>query len=134
MQGRPWSTMQPRLPILQGMVFVARTPQTFRERVGALRHLPSFVRLVWDSSPALTLASLMLRLFRAVLPVLVLYVGKLIVDEVVTQARVPHTGWSLGEWIDSGQLIRVGGLVLLELTLAIMADFSARLRSLVDSL
>jgi len=116
------------------MVPVAPTTQTFRERVGALRHLPPFVGLVWESSPVLTLASFTLRIFRAVLPVLVLYVGKLIVDEVVAQARLPHAGWSLSEWIDSGRLARVGGLLALELGLAVMADFAARLSSLADSL
>jgi len=116
------------------MVLALRTPQSFRERVGALRHLPTFVRLVWDASPALTLASLTLRLVRAVLPVLVLYVGKLIVDAVVAEARLPHPGWSLSEWIENGRLNRIAGLVALELGLALIADLSGRLTSLVDSL
>src|ERR1700730_11749921 len=109
-------------------------PQSFRERVGTLRHLPTFLRLVWDSSPALTLSSFTLRVVRAVLPVLVLYVGKLIVDQVVAEARVSHGGWSLTQWVESGRLVRVGGLVALELSLAMMADFSSRFSSLVDSL
>ena len=69
------------------MAAILRTPQSFRERVGALRHLPPFLRLVWESSPALTLASLALRLVRAAVPVLVLYVGKLIVDAVVRDRK-----------------------------------------------
>src|SRR3954469_12045276 len=91
--------------------------QTFYERVGALRHLPRFIELVWQSSPPLTLASLGLRLLRAVLPVLVLYVGKLIVDAVVAEASVAHPAWSLAEWIASGRLTRLSGLVALELCL-----------------
>ena len=31
-------------------------PQTFRERLGALRNLPPFMALVWRTSPALTIA------------------------------------------------------------------------------
>src|SRR5216684_886517 len=116
------------------MVAALRTPQSFRERVGAWRHLPTFVRLVWDASPTLTLASFALRLARSVVPVLVLYVGKLIFDAVVTEARLPHPGWSLAEWMESGRLVRVGWLVTLELGLAVMADFSGRLSSLFDSL
>jgi ATP-binding cassette subfamily B protein len=116
------------------MVFAARTPQSFRERIGALRHLPPFVRLVWDSSPALTLASLALRLARAVIPVLALYVGKLIVDAVVAEARLPHAGWTPADWIASGRLVKVGGLAGLEFGLAVLTDFSGRLGSLVDSL
>jgi len=45
-----------------------------------LRHDLPFVRLVWDSGPALTTASFTLRLLRAVVPMLALYVGKLIVE------------------------------------------------------
>jgi ATP-binding cassette, subfamily B, bacterial len=116
------------------MVAALRTPQSFRERVGAWRHLPTFVRLVWDASPTLTLASFALRLARSVVPVLVLYVSKLIFDAVVTEARLPHPGWSPAEWIESGRLVRVGWLVTLELGLAVMADFSGRLSSLFDSL
>lgn len=116
-------------------MFVALNgPQSFRERVGALRHLPHFVELVWQASPRLTLASLGLRLLRAVLPVVVLYVGKLIVDAVVAEASGPHPAWSLGEWIASGRLTRLGGLVGIELCLAVLADLSARFSALVDSL
>src|SRR5690606_18434109 len=116
------------------MATVLRTLQSFRERVGALRHLPAFIRLVWAASPALTSASIALRLARAVVPVLMLYIGKLIIDAVVAEARVPHPDWSLGDWIESGQLAHVGTLVALEFGLAIVADVSSRLSSLVDSL
>jgi ATP-binding cassette subfamily B protein len=116
------------------MVVALRAPQSFRERIGSLRHLPPFVRLVWDSSPSLTLASFALRLVRAVIPVLALYVGKLIVDAVVTESRAPHTGWSTTEWIESGRLVKVGGLVALEFGLAVATNFSGRLSALVDSL
>lgn len=116
------------------MVVPLLPPQSFRERVGAFRHLPTFFRLVWNSSPKLTLASFGLRLVRAVVPVLALYVGKLIIDTVVAEARLPHPGWSLSDCVESGRLSRVAGLVALELGLAVAADFSGRLSSLVDSL
>jgi ATP-binding cassette, subfamily B, bacterial len=56
------------------------------------------------------------------------------VDQVVAEARLSHSGWSPVQWIESGRLIKVGGLVVLELGLAVMADFSSRCSSLVDSL
>jgi len=121
-------------PHLGGMVFIPRQPQTIRERIGAMRHLPPFVRLVWESSPPLTLASLVLRLVRAIVPVLVLYVGKLIVDEVVAQTHLPHAGWTLEQWLASGRLVRVGELVLVEFGLAVLGDFAGRLSSLIDGL
>jgi ATP-binding cassette, subfamily B, bacterial len=108
--------------------------QLLRERVGGLRHLPSLFRLVWEASPALTLTSLGLRCFRAALPVLMLYVGKLIIDEVVAQSQQPSPGASLGDWIASGRLHLVGGLLLIEFALAVLSDLLGRASSLVDGL
>lgn len=108
--------------------------RSLRERFGALRHLPSLFRLVWQSSPELTIASFGLRLIRSALPILVLFVGKLIIDEVVVQTRLPSPGGSLSDWIGSGRLDTLGGLLLLELGLAILADLLGRTSSLVDAL
>ena len=115
-------------------VSVLPSSRPLRERVGALRHIPSLFRLVWQSSPRLTIASFGLRLARSALPIMVLYIGKLIIDEVVAQTRLPSPGVSLGDWIGSGQLDGLGGLVLLELLLAILADLLGRASTLVDSL
>jgi ATP-binding cassette subfamily B protein len=114
---------------------VGMTPQshTFRERLGALRNLPPFVRLVWETSRPLTLAQGALRLARALLPVAMLYVGKLIIDEVVALAREPHPG-TLGEWLDAGRLDAIALLVAVEFALAIASDLLARLVGLVDTL
>ncbi|HWZ70546.1 MAG TPA: ABC transporter ATP-binding protein, partial [Casimicrobiaceae bacterium] len=57
--------------------------QSWRERLGTLRNLPPFLKLVWRTGPALTLSQSLLRVVRALLPVATLYVGKLIIDEVV---------------------------------------------------
>src|SRR4051812_45394229 len=106
--------------------------RSLRERVGALRQLPALFHLVWQASPALTAASLGLRLTRSVLPVLVLYIGKLIIDEVVAQTGLASPGGSLSDWIRSGRLDFLGGLLVLELALAIIADLLGRASSLVD--
>ncbi|MGH6875370.1 MAG: ABC transporter ATP-binding protein, partial [Aestuariivirgaceae bacterium] len=60
--------------------------------------------MVWSASPQLTSASLLLRLVRAVLPVVILYVGKLIIDEVVRLVQGPVHPATLQEWVDSGLL------------------------------
>ncbi|HSJ65484.1 MAG TPA: hypothetical protein VK922_16445, partial [Gemmatimonadaceae bacterium] len=52
---------------------------SFRDRLGALRNVPPFLQLIWQTSRALTFSTLALRLVRAVLPVATLYVGKLII-------------------------------------------------------
>ena len=36
--------------------------RSFRERLGALRNLPPFLKLVWQTSPGLTAVDLVLRL------------------------------------------------------------------------
>jgi ATP-binding cassette subfamily B protein len=108
--------------------------QTFRERVGALRNLPPFLRQIWRTSRALTAASLALRLARALLPVATLYVGKLIIDEAVrlVGAHVPHD--SLRAAWESGALAHLLALLALEFALAVASDVLGRVVALVDSL
>ena len=113
---------------------VSPTTRSLRERIGALRHLASLFRLVWQASPGLTIASLGLRLIRSALPILALYVGKLIIDEVVAQVQLPSPGENPLDWIGSGRLDALGGLLLLELVLAVTADLLGRASSLVDGL
>ena len=48
-----------------------------------MRNIPPFLREIWSTSKPLTLASIGLRLIRALLPVVMLYIGKLIIDEAV---------------------------------------------------
>ena len=105
-----------------------------RERFGALRNVPPFLRLIWHTSRILTAATLALRFLRALLPVATLYIGKLIIDEVILLAQLPGSPASLGGWIESGLLGRLGWLLGIELTLAIVSDVLARLVSLIDSL
>ncbi|HUP30384.1 MAG TPA: ABC transporter ATP-binding protein [Usitatibacter sp.] len=102
---------------------------TLRERLGALRNLPPFMKLVWDTSPGLTLAQAVLRLVRAVLPVLALYVGKLIIDEVVAMAQTPQP-------LHWGELLHtpLATYIALEFALAIASDVLSRIVGLVDSL
>jgi ATP-binding cassette subfamily B protein len=112
----------------------ARERQSWRERLGALRNLPPFLKLAWRTSPALTLGQSLLRVVRALLPVATLYVGKLIIDEVVLLARTPPAGEDLRQWIASGLLDRIGWLLALEFGLAVLSDVLGRAVSLVDSL
>ena len=105
-----------------------------RERFGALRNVPPFLRMVWRTSAPLTLSTLVLRLFRALLPVATLFVGKLIIDEVVRLAQLPLAPASLSGWLESGLLGRLGWLLAAELVLAVASDVLGRLVSLLDSL
>lgn len=96
---------------------------TLKERFSALGNLPAFFGLVWQTSPALTLTNAGLRLLRAAIPVAVLYVGKLIIDQVVLLIQ--------GEGEPLNYLWQ---LVALEFGLAILSDALGRATTLIDSL
>jgi ATP-binding cassette subfamily B protein len=107
--------------------------RSFRERLGALRNLPPFLKLVWQTSPGLAAADILLRLVRALLPVATLYVGKLIIDEVLrlAQAGAPTR---LAEKYASGLLDRLALLLAVEFGLAVLSDVLGRVVSLAESL
>ena len=108
--------------------------RSLRERFGALRNLPPFLRLIWRSSPAMTAGTLAIRLLRALLPIATLYVGKLIIDEVIRLARTPSPPAGIGDWLASGLADHLLGLVALELGLAVLSDVLGRIVALLDSL
>ena len=90
--------------------------------------------MVWRTSPQLTAASLLLRLVRALLPVAVLFLGKLIIDEVLHLSQRPDHPADAAGWIASGLLLRLALLILAELGLAVLTDVLGRVVSLVDAL
>jgi ATP-binding cassette subfamily B protein len=79
--------------------------------------------MVWETSPPLVLASTVFRLVRALLPLSMLWVSKLIIDGVVAWIS-RHSGNPLGIW----------KLVALELALAVASDVLGRANTLCDSL
>jgi ATP-binding cassette, subfamily B, bacterial len=108
--------------------------RSLRERVGALRNLPPFLRMVWRTSPPLAFATGVLRLGRALLPVASLYVGKLIIDEVVRLVSTHALASVAPQFPFDGALDRLIMLVALEFALAIVSDVMGRAVSLIDSL
>jgi ATP-binding cassette, subfamily B, bacterial len=113
----------------------ARAPTpTVRERVDALRNLRPFLAQIWATSPALTVATGVLRLARALLPVAMLYVGKLIIDEAVRLVALDTGLTTLRAWLDSGLLSHLLWLLAVEFALAVLSDVLGRIVALVDSL
>jgi ATP-binding cassette subfamily B protein len=90
--------------------------------MNALRYVPQLLRLVWNTHRGFTVAMALLRLVRAFVPIATLWIGKLIIDGVVTAQR---TG---GSWRS------VGSLVAIELAIVIVGELLARASSLVESL
>lgn len=100
------------------------TPQdiSFRERFSALANLPQLFRLVWASSPTKTMLSFSLRILRSVMPIALLYIGKLIIDQVVVLSS------------KGGDQNLLWELVSIEFMLAIVTDGLNRAIILTDSL
>ena len=107
---------------------------SLKERVGALRNLRPFIAMVWQTSPTLTTWSLLIRLARALLPVATLYVGKLIIDDVVLLLQAEDRPATLADWLASGRLNGLALLLAAEFALAVAADVLGRVVALVDSL
>ena len=114
--------------------FGSPSTTSLKERLGALRNLPAFVAMVWRTSSLLTASTLLLRLIRALVPIVTLYIGKLIIDEVVFLVQRPGNPEALELWLDSGLLDRLVILLVAELVLAVFADVLGRVVSLLDSL
>ena len=96
---------------------------SFRENLEALKYLPPFLRMIWQTDSRLALGNIILRILLAGVPVSTLYIGKLIIDEVVLQMGTPdpstHYLWTL---------------VGLELGLALISAGMNRGISLLDAL
>lgn len=108
---------------------MAKSPQkaeklTLKDRLSALGNLPAFFKLVWQTSPGLTLGNGILRLGRSALPLAILYIGKLIIDQVV----------GLNHHSPGYSTTFLWKLVAAEFGLAILSDSLSRGISLMDSL
>lgn len=101
----------------------ADLPQSWRDRISALRNVAPLLRLVWQTNARLCVATLLLRLTAAFLPLAMLWIPKLIIDLVVRALR--HQS------VDKTLIFK---LLALEFALAIISDALARSISLVDSL
>ncbi|GAB2602550.1 ABC transporter ATP-binding protein [Spirosoma areae] len=102
----------------------AKEQVSWRERFAALGNLPAFFKLVWEVSPGLFLGNAALRLVRAAIPAATLYIGKLIIDQVVALSKQPN----------ADDLNSLWWLVGAEFGLAILSTALGRAVSLMDSL
>lgn len=101
-----------------------KQPQpSLKDRFQALQYLPPFFKEIWQTQPWMTATNVFLRLLRSAIPFLTLYVGKLIIDEVVMLLNM-HSQ-------DTAHLILLIGT---ELALALSADMLNRATALLDSL
>jgi len=97
-----------------------------------MRHVLPLFRLVWRTNRALTLGTMLVRLVRALFPVVSLYVGKLIIDEVIAKTAMSGAPTTFSGWWESGLLDRALWLIAAEFGLAILSDLMGKLGSLFD--
>jgi len=95
----------------------------WQERISALRNVPAVLKIVWDSGPGVVIFGLISRLFSAVLPVLLLWITKLIIDSIV-RAVSAHQHVQPGFW----------WLVAAEFSLAVLNSVLLRTIDYSDSL
>lgn len=111
-----------------------RPPAGLRQRFRTLAHLPRLLGSLWRTSPALAASAILLRMLRALQPPLVLFVGKLIVDEIVRLNGQAAPGPAFGDWLASGHLHPLASLIALELLIVVGAALSTRLGTLGETL
>jgi ATP-binding cassette subfamily B protein len=96
---------------------------TFRGSFAALKFVPRFFKEIRSVNPSLFFTNVMARTVNAALPVIILLVGKLIIDEVVLQIAA-----------EEKNMDRLWMLVAAEFGLAILSDLMSRAISLTDGL
>ena len=97
------------------------------ERFAALKNIPPLLRMVWTTHRGYAGAIVALRIVRALVPLAILWIGKLIIDGVVAAIRA-HGEGRLVDWRGLIQL------VVLELMIAIVGEATARASALFESL
>lgn len=90
---------------------------------GALKYLPRFFKEIYTSSKKSFLVNILCRLVNALAPIFLLYVGKLLIDEIIIQASSEQPEYSK-VWLYVG----------IELGLAISTDLINRIITLTDGL
>lgn len=89
----------------------------------ALKNLPPFFRLIWQTSRFMTIGNAALRIFKSAIPLLMLYIGKEIIDDVIRLIPAVEKDTTY-LWL----------LIGLEFGLAIFSDLLNRGITLLDSL
>ena len=100
-----------------------KNKNALKTQFSALKNLPEFFKLVWETNKSMTIGNIVLRVVKASIPLLILYVGKEIIDEIIRLVDVTDKDWSY-LWL----------LIGIELGLAVFSDLINRVIILLDSL
>ncbi len=94
-----------------------------KEQFLALKNLPRFFQMIWETNKWMAIGNLLMRLLKSAFPLAMLYVGKEIIDEVIRLIDATDKDMSY-LWLMLG----------LELVLAVISDLTSRMITLLDSL
>jgi len=97
--------------------------RSWRDRFSRLQNLPRLVKLVWQAGPWLASCVIISRVLRALVPIVSLFLGKLVVDYIVQVVQ--------GKRAESADLHM---LILASLALAVFSDVMGRTGALAESL
>lgn len=96
---------------------------SLKKSFSALIYIPRFFKEIWNTNKKLFLGSAFCRLIGAVLPVIILWIGKIIIDEIILQTKLEVT-----------DLTQLWTYVGIEFGLIVLSDLVSRAIQLTDSL
>lgn len=96
---------------------------SIKDSFKALKTVPRFFKEIYKSSPKLFIVNILARLINSFTPVVILWVGKLIIDEIIYQVSIEDKDLSI-----------LWKYVIIEFSVAILSDLLGRLVNLTDGL
>lgn len=100
-----------------------RSKRSWKDSYLALKYVPRFIGLIWKTSPGLFVFNVSARLVKSIIPVVMLWVGKLIVDEVIAQLA-----------LEERSMEQIWIYIAIEFGLAFLSDLLSRGIQLTDGL
>jgi ATP-binding cassette subfamily B protein len=92
---------------------------SWRERLAALRNVPPVLGIVWESAPGVVAGGLIFRVFASLLPMGLLWITKLIIDNIMRAVSTHHPVQPRFWWLVAGEF----GLAVLGTVLARIIDY-----------
>jgi ATP-binding cassette subfamily B protein len=92
---------------------------SWRERLAALRNVPPVLGIVWESAPGVVAGGLIFRVFASLLPMGLLWITKLIIDNILRVVSTHHPVQPRFWWLVAGEF----GLAVLGTVLARIIDY-----------
>ena len=103
---------------------ITKEELSIKEQFNALSNLPRFFKLIWQTHKGMSIGNVLLRVIKSAIPLIMLYIGKEIIDEIIALMEK-------GGEASRGYLWLMLGL---ELALGVISDLISRAISLLDSL